>query len=209
MTSEQGRSRSTGCEVPSRFHHEHIDVHGDGGQQDYHLAVRYREGDADAGAELYARYEAGLTRYFQLRARTETFDLVQQTFLVLLEALPRYRGDSSFKTFLFGIARNLLLKHYSRRIGRDERSELTDLIPDTSDSPSVNVDRETRNRHLFDALARMPDDLRLVLELHFWENLTGAELAEILGIPVNTVYSRLRRAKHFLLESLEPYVLAT
>ena len=81
------------------------------------LLARWREGEARAGAVLIARHHESLARFFLTKAGTDGEDLVQATFLGLLGGgLERFRGEASFRTFLFAIARNKLLEYIRARV---------------------------------------------------------------------------------------------
>ena len=134
------------------------------------------------------------TRFFRNKVGAEREDLVQQTFLGCIEAHARYKGDASFKTFLLAIARNQLFKHFSKqRLGAFD-FELAS-VHDPNTSPSDLVARREDQRLLAEALRRVPLDSQIVLELAYWEDFDGKELARVLEVPLNTAYSRLRRAK--------------
>ncbi|PCC74268.1 RNA polymerase, sigma subunit, ECF family [Nannocystis exedens] len=172
---------------------------------DSELFAAWQAGDAEAGDELVGRHFAAVARFFRNKVATGGEDLIQHTFLGCLEARARFRQESSFRTFLFSIARNVLLAHLrTLRRAHDRQvdfgvSSLFDLDP----SPSQIVAREQEQQLLLDALRRLPVDLQLALELFYWEGLPLAELAQVLEVPPGTVKSRLFRARQQLKEQLE------
>ena len=107
---------------------------------------------------------------------------------------------------MLAIARNQLFKHFSKQRLGVFGFELTS-VHDPNGSPSDLVARREDERLLAEALRRVPLDSQLVLELAYWEDFDGKELARALEVPLNTAYSRLRRAKLVLrrhLAELEP-----
>ncbi len=163
---------------------------------DNELLAAWVAGDRRAGQTLFERHYDALDRFFVNKVGDRAGDLVQRTFVACIEAAPRFRGDSSFRTFLFAIARNQLLKHL-RDHGR-ERARLdpaTTSICDLDPSPSVLAAGREQERQLLAALRRLPIDEQVALELHYWEQLPSAEIAVVLDIPIGTVKSRLRRAR--------------
>src|SRR5215470_16877365 len=93
---------------------------------DLELLERWRAGDAGAGQALFTRYFDRMYRFFASRSDRDIDDLVQRTFLACVRARDEFRGDASFRSFLFTIARYELYAHY-RRQHRDG-----DLVPLTS-----------------------------------------------------------------------------
>lgn len=172
------------------------------GQSDLELLERWRGGDARAGNALFERHFEAVYRFFLHKVPDEATDLVQRTFLACTEARDRFRGASSFRTFLFAIARNELLACFRRR-----RREVPDAtgssIADLAPSPSTELVRRLEHRVLLDALRSIPIDLQIALELHYWEEMSTTEIAEVLDVPVGTAKSRLRRAREALCGAIE------
>jgi RNA polymerase sigma factor (sigma-70 family) len=168
---------------------------------DVELLSEWASGSRAAGDELIERHFALVHRFFRNKVGSEVEDLVQQTFLACIEARARYQGDASFKTFLLAIARNTLFKHYSKQRRTALDFELTS-VRDLNTSPTGIVARREDERLLAEALRRVPLEAQVVLELAYWEGCDGAEIARVLDVPLNTAYSRLRRAKIALHERL-------
>jgi RNA polymerase sigma-70 factor (ECF subfamily) len=165
---------------------------------DAELLSRWAIGDKAAGGELVRRYFLVVHRFFRNKVAGDIEDLVQSTFVAGLEAHGRFRQESTFKTYLLGIAHNQLLAHF-RNIAKQEVVDFSSLsIQDLSTSPTGALARREEERLLVHALQRIPLELQVVLELVYWEALDGPEIATILEIPLNTVYSRLRRARTLL-----------
>lgn len=159
-------------------------------------------GDKRAGEALFERYFEAIYRFFEHKIQGDVGDLVQRTFLGCVEARERFRGASSFRTFLFAIARHELCAYFRSR----KKSEAIDFsvssIAELGPSPSTMARRRSEREILLAALQGLPVDLQLALELHYWEGLPGPDLAVVLEIPEGTVRSRLRRAVEQLRERL-------
>jgi len=166
------------------------------------LLDAWRNGDRTAGNELFEAYFPALYRFFANKVCDGVDDLIQQTLMACVEGRDRFTGSSSFRAYLFGVARNTLFVHYRNRhkAGRFDAgvTSLHDLDP----SPSRLLAQRAEERLLAAALREIPADAQIAVELHYWEGLTTAELAEALGIPHGTVKSRLRRAKEQLREKM-------
>ena len=174
--------------------------------RDFELLDSWRNGDKAAGNELFARNFKGVRRFFRNKVEIrEAEDLIQRTFLACIEAIPRFRGDASFRTYLFTIARRELC-HYIRRKTRNAAREEPDLgvssIVDLGISPSAAAARLEERELIAEAMRRIPVDFQITLELYYWEQLKGPELAKVLGIAPATVRTRLHRARQALRESL-------
>jgi RNA polymerase sigma-70 factor (ECF subfamily) len=171
---------------------------------DADLLEAWRAGDTSAGERLFDRYFERVARFFYTKVDSGVDDLVQQTFLACVESRDRFRGDSSFFTFVIAIAKNILRAHY-RKLQKQRRvvdfglTSMRDLAP----SPSTLARKHSQGRALLEALRRIPLDSQTVLELYFWEDMTAKEIGVALELPLGTVKSRIRRGKELLLEQLE------
>jgi len=174
--------------------------------EDLELLHRWRAGEEQAGTELFRRHIDSVRRFFRNKVSDDVEDLVQRTFLGCVEGRDRFRGESSFRTYLFGVARNVLSNHIRSRIRRDEHlvTESTSASTfDTSPSASMVVAKRREQRVMLEALRRIPLDFQIALELYYWENLSARELGEVLDIPEGTARSRIRRGKVLLEMELE------
>ncbi len=164
----------------------------------------WRAGDQAAGKSLFAKYFEPLVLFFRNKVDEGVDDLIQQTFLAILGSIDRFRGDAPFRSYLFAIARNELLGYYrkhGRRAGDVDVTEIS-VAAMSSAQPSRLLARHHEHQLLLDALRTLPLDLQIALELVYWEDLSGPELAVALGVPEGTVRSRLRRGKEMLAERL-------
>lgn len=170
--------------------------------QDEELLEAWRAGDRAAGNELFGRYFSGVYRFFRNKVDRGVEDLVQRTFMACVEGRDRLHGGL-FRSYLFGAAHNILRSHYRREralardIDADERS-----IVDMGAGPSSLLALHDEQRLLLEALRRLTLADQTLLELYYWERLTGPELGAFLGVPENTARTRLRRARVRLEEEI-------
>lgn len=162
------------------------------------LLNRWRAGDKQAGSTLFRRYYEGLFRFFSGKVTGDVRDLIQQTVLACVE---RRDAIESFRAYLFGTARFVLFRHY-REHKRGGFDELATSLEDLAPSPSRLVDAADGSRALVAALRRLPLATQVMLELHYWERLTQAELAEATKTPLGTMKSQLKRAQELLKREL-------
>lgn len=171
---------------------------------DEELLSAWRGGDRRAGNELFQRHFESVRRFFVNKTDGDVSDLVQRSFLACVDASTRFEGRSSFRTFLFAIVHNILREHYrGRRRPSANAEDIDDLsVVDMGASPSTRLGDKREERALLEALRQLPIRFQVVLELYYWEHLTGAQLGEVLGIPEDTARSRVRRGKQLLGEML-------
>lgn len=167
------------------------------------LAARARDGDSPAFVELVGRHQDRVFR-FVLRmtgARDEAMDLTQETFMKAWQAMPRWRPDAQFGTWLLQIARNGALDLLRRR-GIVGFEPLEEDAPIRDRAPGPEHQMRTRQRYelLETALQAIAVEHREVLLLREVEELSYAEIAETLGVAEGTVKSRIARARAALLE---------
>lgn len=165
------------------------------------LLERWRSGDATAGEELFGRHFDAVVRFFRNKLADGDEDLVQRTFLACVEGRDRLRDDASFRSYLFGVAHNLLRKHFAARVA-DPIDFTQRSVSDLRPSPSRVVAKDRVQALLLAALREIPLEYQCALELHYWEGLTAGEIAESLAIPLGTAKTRLRRGRELVLERL-------
>lgn len=162
----------------------------------------WRAGDRDAGQELFSRYYDAVARFFVNKVGDASSDLIQRTFLACVEGVERYRGEGSFRSYVFAIAYRQLCLHYRKR-GR-ERLAFESVSAAALDASLSGLIVEREELRLFMAGLRViPLELQLVLELHYWEECSVAEISAVLEIPPGTVKSRLRRGREQLRAAVE------
>ncbi|MEZ4385369.1 MAG: sigma-70 family RNA polymerase sigma factor [Nannocystaceae bacterium] len=173
---------------------------------DIELLERWQSGEKGAGAELFERHYASVLRFFHNKCGEQARDLIQRTFLRCLEARERIHPGSNFRAYLFGIARNVLLEHF--RVAR-RHGALFDAMQTTAadispmPTPGTVLARQRELQLLMQALRRIPIEHQIALELFYWEQMQGKEIAAVLGIPEGTVRTRLRRARQLLILEIE------
>jgi RNA polymerase sigma factor (sigma-70 family) len=170
---------------------------------DLELLVAWRAGNDVAGQTLFKRHFRRVYRFFETKCGAEADELVQSTFLACVRAKNNFRGDSSFATYLFTIARHELYRVLSERRRDIERidfdaSSIEMLVP----TPRTRLaDREDRAR-LLRVLRDLPVDQQMLLELHYWEEMDASQLAEVFETIPGTIRSRLSRARDVLRERM-------
>jgi RNA polymerase sigma-70 factor (ECF subfamily) len=164
---------------------------------DFDLLEAWRNEDEAAGRELFSRYFDAVYRFFRNKVDDAAEDLTQQTFMGLVQSRDQFRGDASFRTYLFMIARKRLYSHLRKNQRRNEPVEFhsTSVADLGMVSPSRAVAVRQEQQLLLQGLRRLPIEMQVALELFYWEELTVAEIAEVLETPVGTVKSRLQRAR--------------
>jgi len=175
--------------------------------------ARLRKGDPDAITDLVGRYQHRLYRFLvrMVGDPATAEDLFQQTWIRLMEKIGSYDARRSFEAWLFAIARNLAIDHLRRRrgISLDElddsgRAPVERLEAAGQDALSQLLDFE-RGALLAAAIGELPAIHREVLTLRFEEDMKLEQIAEVAGVPLSTVKSRLHRA----LESLRARIEAS
>jgi RNA polymerase sigma-70 factor (ECF subfamily) len=171
------------------------------------LLQRWADGDTKAGGELLERHFRPLHRFLINKVpESDIVDLIQETMLACVSAKETFRGDASFKTFLFGIAHKKLLHFYRRHRRKEGRLDpLSEASADFIDPTGISsqLARRREQELLLAAMRTIPLDHQVVLELHFWEGLSARECAAILDVPTSTIKGRLSRAKRSLKAALE------
>jgi RNA polymerase sigma-70 factor, ECF subfamily len=183
---------------------------------DQQLVERVQRGDKAAFDLLVAKYQRKIFRLLSrlVRDPAEIEDVAQEAFIKAYRALPNFRGDSAFYTWLYRIAINTA-KNYLVSQGRrapttteanveeaetfDDADQLRDL--NTPDSMLLTKQvAEAVNR----AIDQLPEDLKTAIVLRELEGLSYEEIAESMGCPIGTVRSRIFRAREAIAEELRP-----
>jgi RNA polymerase sigma factor (sigma-70 family) len=169
----------------------------DGELPDGALIDRWRGGDPGAGRELFARYFQQLHRFFANKC-VEPDELVQATFISLLEARNQFAGRSSFRTYLFTIARHALYRHLRTLERRRAFDPEVSSIAQIATTVGSRIARREEHRRLCAALRALPVEQQTLLELHYWEDLDASALAEVFEVEQATIRVRLHRARNAL-----------
>ncbi|CCQ75564.1 RNA polymerase sigma factor [Magnetospira sp. QH-2] len=164
-------------------------------------------GDGRAFGRLVERLRDRVYRFILRKVNNvqDAEDLTQDTFLEIYAKLGNYRGASRFSTWVIGVALNLSRNHVTRRPERRYRMESTDELGDMTDN-SAGPHEQARS-HAFatavtSAMDTLGEEAREALQLVTLEELDYQEAAEIAGIPVNTMKTRVYRARKALREAM-------
>jgi RNA polymerase sigma-70 factor (ECF subfamily) len=167
------------------------------------LLEGWRRGDAAAGEALFERYYDLVERFFLNKISGDTQDLVQETFIACVEGRDRVQDSSRFRSYLFSIAYNVLRGHLRKIYRGGQRLDLDELsVQQVAPGPGTQLGDRREQRLLLEALRGIPVDYQVILELHYWEQMTTEDMAEVLSLPVGTVRSRLRRARELLEQAM-------
>ena len=166
------------------------------------LMERYRDGDAAAFELLYARHKGPLYRYLlrQCQPHEAAADVFQEVWSRVITSRDRYEVRAAFKTYLYRIAHHCVIDHY--RLTSRKRANRMDSLQDheavlstqVHEQPEARVGHEQLDRAFREALAGLPEEQRDVFLLFEEGGLGLKEIADITGVPAETVKSRLRYA---------------
>src|SRR5881394_4610424 len=175
----------------------------EGAQSDLDLIASWRRGDQRAAAELVARHAQALARFaFSFGAGDEVDDLVQDTFVRAFNSLDGFRGDSSFRTWLFTIERRLLLDRRRAEKRRRDRTEVQESDAATEFDALDSVVADETQKRLQDAVGRLSPTQRDVFALRVAEGLSYKEIAEAVGTTEGAArvhyHNAMRAVKEFL-----------
>lgn len=159
-----------------------------------------RQGEFDALLHGYAGLLSRIAASYEADAALRD-DLLQDIALALWQALPKWRGEAPLKAFVARIAHNRGATHVIGQMRRSPGSALSEYLVDLKHGPDEYTQLEQRRRRLENAVRQLPLGLRQAVTLAL-EGFSHAEIAETLGIRVNSVAVRLNRAKGALAAAL-------
>lgn len=165
------------------------------------LCARAKAGDMTAAEQLVAFHYQKIYAFFRrlCGGDDDAADLTQRTFSKVWTALGSYEGRSSFSTWIHGIARNVYLDWRRKGNRLDvQTDEWWETCAADGPSPFDDVAERDEAVHLHSLVARLDDEKREVIHLHYYQGLSLKETAEILDIATSTVKYRLREALDFL-----------
>jgi RNA polymerase sigma-70 factor (ECF subfamily) len=156
--------------------------------------ARSRRGEREAFDQLVLRYQRDVYRlcYRYVNNHEDANDLAQEAFVKAWRGIGRFRGESSFSTWLYRIAVNACLNFRARR--RPVVQELPDALADPLPDAQVRVEGEDVARRVRSAVSRLPEKQRATLILKIYHELKHEEVAEVLGSTVGTVKANLFHA---------------
>lgn len=184
---------------------------------DQQLVERVQAGDNAAFDLLVRKYQNKIvslvSRY--VNDPSEALDIAQESFIKAWRALPKFRGDSQFYTWIYRIAINTA-KNYIASKGRQpsamgydidnpEDPQMLGLMKDLESPEALTMTDEIRDT-VAEAISALPEDLREAVVLRELEGLSYEEIAESMGCPIGTVRSRLFRAREAIDAKLEPLI---
>jgi len=183
-------------------------------EDDSELVARARAGDRRALESLVQRHYRNV---FNLAFRLcnnydDAQDIVHEAFIRVHNALPNFRGDANFTTWLYRIVKNVFLDERKKQRIRahsslEEMVELEDSavsrqIEDPRPGPEWEVERTNRSEIIQRAVLSLPETQRLMIALYHFQHRSYEEIAEVMGLPIGTVKSRLNRARLALKQKL-------
>ena len=183
---------------------------------DQALVERAQQGDHKAFELLVSKYQRRLTRLLArfVKDEHEVNDVTQEALIKAYSALPNFRGESAFYTWLYRIgintAKNFLATNGKKMVisadVANEEGEMFDLSDQLADDHTPEA--EMMNREILQtveaAVARLPEDLRRAITLREMEGLSYDEIAQIMDCPIGTVRSRIFRAREVIAKDLRP-----
>jgi len=188
---------------------------------DQQLVERAQRGDKQAFELLVVKYQRKLERLLSriIRDPAEIEDVAQEAFIKAYRALPNFRGDSAFYTWLYRIGINTA-KNYLIALGRraptstEFDSEEAEGFEDASGLRDINTpESELASKQIAqtvnDAIAALPEELRTAITLRELDGLSYEEIAQIMNCPIGTVRSRIFRAREAVAEKLRPQLGTT
>ena len=171
---------------------------------DFDLLDRWRAGDTGAGQALLARHFEALCGFFESKIDRDADDLVQRTLLACVRGKDRFRKQSSFRTFLFAVARHELLHHLRSRHREGQRIDFATIsVAEIVTTPGTRLANNAERLRVVEALRQLPVEQQLLIELYYWQELDIEAISEILEIDAGNTRVRLFRARKRLRELLE------
>ncbi len=184
---------------------------------DQALVERVQRGDKTAFDVLVLKYQHRVVKVISryVRDQSEVYDVAQEAFIKAYRALPRFRGDSAFYTWIYRIAintaKNYLVAQGRRMPNVDIDAQDAEQYEGASGlkeyaTPEHLLMRDQVESTVYSAIEQLPDDLRTAITLRELDGLSYEEIAEAMDCPVGTVRSRIFRAREAIDKKLEPMV---
>ena len=170
-------------------------------ESDVDLLNAWRAGDAANGRLLFQKYFQALYRFFANKC-DDPDELVQQTFLAIVKAKDQFAGRSSFRTYLYTVARHELYRHLRGLQRARNFDPALSSIADLATSAGGKLARNQQHKLLCAALRTLPVEQQTLLELHYWDGLDATALAEVFESNAAAIRNRLHRAREKLREAM-------
>lgn len=182
---------------------------------DRELVQKVQRGDKNAFDVLVRKYQFKIIKLISryVSDPTEALDVSQEAFLKAYRALPGFRGDSAFYTWLYRIAINTAKNYLVAQGRRPPGSDIDAQEAEQYEGQSFLKEYETPERVLlkdeieetvFKAIEELPEDLRIAITLREFEGMSYEEIAQAMGCPIGTVRSRIFRAREAIDNKLRP-----
>jgi len=184
---------------------------------DKELVQRVQQGDKKSFDLLVLKYQNRIIKLVSryVREQSDAMDVAQEAFLKAYRALPNFRGDSAFYTWLYRIAINTAKNHLVSMSRRPAEAHLENSDGDAIDIEELQKDfdnpenlllAEEIKQTILTAMNKLPEDLRVAITLREIDGLTYEEIAEAMDCPIGTVRSRIFRAREAVDAKLRPLV---
>ncbi len=182
---------------------------------DLALVKQAQKGDMKAFEMLVQRYQQKVGGAISklIKDYHEIQDITQDVFVKVYKALPNFRGDSAFYTWIYRIAINTAKNHL---VAKGRRIQNSDIEPTEAenysggfenqdfDTPDAHYERQEVEQVVYDSIAQLPEDLKQAIVLRELEGLSYEEIAEKMNCPIGTVRSRIFRARDAVDNALKP-----
>jgi RNA polymerase sigma-70 factor (ECF subfamily) len=173
-------------------------------EDDLVMLDRWRAGDSVAGNTLFHRHFESVYRFFERKTDGDIDDLVQETFLACLHSVETFRRQSSFRTYLFAIARHTLFGYWRRCAAAGKTLDFDEIsVASLSTTAGTRLAKQQERAALLDALRALPLDQQILLEMFYWQEFDRVQIAEIYDVAEATIGTRLFRARKALQDGLD------
>ena len=175
---------------------------------DAELVIASLLGNLDAFGELVIRYRPAMVEVAReiLRDETAAEDVVQDACLLAFKALPQLERFDRFGSWLYAITRHRAMRYKDRFRKMEPRSDIDLIIlkmcPPITETPAKILDRKEKYRELNEAVEELPPEYRLVIRMHYWDEMPLRRIADFLSLPLSTVKWRLFKARKLLKDIL-------
>jgi len=184
---------------------------------DQDLVRRVQRGDKKAFDALVLKYQHRVLKLVvrYVHDQAEAMDIAQEAFLKAYRALPRFRGDSAFYTWLYRIAINTAKNHLVARGRRPPGSDIDASEAEQYEgaialheiaTPEQMIQKEELEQAVFKAIDELPEDLRTAIALREFEGMSYEDIAVAMDCPIGTVRSRIFRAREVIDNSIKPFL---